>query len=51
VLDGVMGEVITQLEGMVRRYPWQWFQFAPFWPELGVLEDAQAARAAKLGVE
>jgi lauroyl/myristoyl acyltransferase len=32
-LDRVMLAVIAQLEGMVRRYPWQWFQFAPFWPE------------------
>ena len=51
VLDGVMAEVIVQLEEIVRRYPWQWFQFAPFWPELAVLEDAQAAPAAKLGAE
>jgi predicted LPLAT superfamily acyltransferase len=29
-----MGEVVAQLEQIVRRYPWQWFQFAPFWPEL-----------------
>jgi KDO2-lipid IV(A) lauroyltransferase len=32
-LDRVMLEVVTQLEAVVRRYPWQWFQFAPFWPE------------------
>ena len=51
VLDGVMGEVIQQLEEIVRRYPWQWFQFAPFWPELGALDDAQAVQAAELGVE
>jgi len=33
VLDRVMGEVVAQLEEVVRRYPWQWFQFQPFWPE------------------
>ena len=33
VLDRVMLEVVVQLEEVVRRYPWQWFQFAPFWPE------------------
>jgi KDO2-lipid IV(A) lauroyltransferase len=32
-LDRVMLEVTRQLEEVVRRYPWQWFQFAPFWPE------------------
>jgi KDO2-lipid IV(A) lauroyltransferase len=49
VLDGVMREVIDQLEEIVRRYPWQWFQFAPFWPELagGALADADAARASR----
>jgi KDO2-lipid IV(A) lauroyltransferase len=35
VLDRVMGEVVSQLEEVVRRYPWQWFQFQPFWPEPG----------------
>jgi KDO2-lipid IV(A) lauroyltransferase len=33
VLDRVMLDVVAQLEEVVRRYPWQWFQFAPFWPE------------------
>jgi KDO2-lipid IV(A) lauroyltransferase len=33
VLDRVMQDAVRQLEGMVRRYPTQWFQFAPFWPE------------------
>ena len=30
-LDRVMLEVVGQFEEIVRRYPWQWFQFAPFW--------------------
>jgi lauroyl/myristoyl acyltransferase len=33
VLDRVMLEVVRQFEAMVRRYPQQWFQFAPFWPD------------------
>jgi KDO2-lipid IV(A) lauroyltransferase len=33
VLDRVMLEVVAQLEAVVRRYPWQWFQFQHFWPE------------------
>lgn len=33
LLDRVMLEVTAQLEEIVRRHPWQWFQFAPFWPE------------------
>jgi KDO2-lipid IV(A) lauroyltransferase len=32
VLDGVMREVVAQLEDAVRRDPCQWFQFEPFWP-------------------
>jgi lauroyl/myristoyl acyltransferase len=33
VLEGVMLEIVRQLEDMVRRHPSQWFQFSPFWPE------------------
>ena len=33
VLDRVMLGVVAQLEEVVRRYPWQWFQFQHFWPE------------------
>ena len=36
-----MLEAVSQLEAVVRRYPWQWFQFAPFWPE----ETGDVARA------
>ena len=46
VLDRVMQEVVVQLEEIVRRYPWQWFQFAPFWPELPEGEEAAAPVAA-----
>jgi KDO2-lipid IV(A) lauroyltransferase len=35
---GVMQDVVRGLERHVRDYPYQWFQFAPFW------EDAPAGR-------
>jgi len=47
LLDRVMLEVTGQLEAIVRRYPWQWFQFAPFWPE-APLAEAGAEGAATL---
>jgi len=43
VLDRVMLEVVTQFEEVVRRYPWQWFQFAPFWPEPSPAANAGSA--------
>jgi lauroyl/myristoyl acyltransferase len=46
-LDRMMLEVVGQLEEAVRRYPWQWFQFAPFWPEPEVAAgDADEAEVA-----
>jgi KDO2-lipid IV(A) lauroyltransferase len=53
-LDRVMLEVVAQLEEVVRRYPWQWFQFAPFWPEPEALAGAEAAEplaTGKLGAD
>jgi hypothetical protein len=38
----------------VRRYPWQWFQFAPFWPEPDVAAgaaDEDAPVVSRLGSE
>ncbi len=32
-LDRAMRAVVAELEAMVREFPQQWFQFAPFWPE------------------
>lgn len=32
-LDRIMAEVVAEFEGMVREFPTQWFQFAPFWPQ------------------
>jgi len=31
-LDHVMTEVVAEFEAIVREFPTQWFQFAPFWP-------------------
>jgi Kdo2-lipid IVA lauroyltransferase/acyltransferase len=28
----VLAAIVREFEGLVRRYPEQWFQFAPFWP-------------------
>jgi lauroyl/myristoyl acyltransferase len=54
LLDRVMLEVVAQLEEAVRRYPWQWFQFAPFWPEPDAAAgdaDEEARVASRLGSE
>jgi lauroyl/myristoyl acyltransferase len=32
-LDRVMADVVDTFEAVVREFPRQWFQFAPFWPE------------------
>jgi lauroyl/myristoyl acyltransferase len=45
VLDGVMLEVVAQLEEVVRRYPWQWFQFQHFWPEPAEAADRREEAA------
>jgi lauroyl/myristoyl acyltransferase len=31
-LDRVMTDVVSAFEAVVREFPRQWFQFAPFWP-------------------
>lgn len=54
VLDRVMLAVVAQLEAIVRRYPWQWFQFAPFWPEPEVAAreaDEEASLVSRRGIE
>jgi KDO2-lipid IV(A) lauroyltransferase len=33
-LDRAMRAVIGEFEAAIREFPSQWFQFAPFWPEL-----------------
>ncbi len=32
-LDRMMAQVVDTFEAVVREFPRQWFQFAPFWPE------------------
>ena len=32
-LDRVMADVVRTFEAVVREFPYQWFQFAPFWPD------------------
>ena len=48
-LDRVMSEVVQHFEAIIREFPSQWFQFAPFWPAtpaavsaLQVLNDSDA---------
>lgn len=49
-LDRVMMDVVRQFEAMVHRYPMQWFQFAPFWPEEVVAgsEEERGEAAARV---
>lgn len=37
-MDRILGGIVAEFEDLVREYPDQWFQFAPFWPEDGALE-------------
>jgi lauroyl/myristoyl acyltransferase len=34
VIDHVMAAVVREFESVVREFPTQWFQFAPFWPQV-----------------
>ena len=34
-LDRIMADVVGTFEAVVREFPRQWFQFAPFWPTHG----------------
>jgi hypothetical protein len=36
-----MTEVVGEFETVVRLFPTQWFQFAPFWPADSVSVEAQ----------
>jgi KDO2-lipid IV(A) lauroyltransferase len=40
-LERVMTEVVGEFETVVRLFPTQWFQFAPFWPADSVSVEAQ----------
>jgi lauroyl/myristoyl acyltransferase len=46
-MDGILASIVAEFEELVREYPDQWFQFAPFWPADGsagghVLTSARA---------
>ena len=32
-MDRVLASIVAEFEDVVREYPDQWFQFAPFWPD------------------
>jgi lauroyl/myristoyl acyltransferase len=38
-MDRVLAGIVAEFEDLVREYPDQWFQFAPFWPEDGGVEE------------
>ena len=45
-MDGILAGIVSEFEALVRQYPEQWFQFAPFWPAdtpaaAGVLPSAR----------
>lgn len=39
-LNDVMTQVVRELEAIVREFPTQWFQFAPFWPTTPARSEA-----------
>ncbi len=41
-LERAMASVVGDLEGIIREFPHQWFQFAPFWPETAVSDQLSA---------
>jgi KDO2-lipid IV(A) lauroyltransferase len=47
-LERAMRSVVREFEDVIREFPWQWFQFAPFWPEdaAAAADDEPVARAA-----
>ena len=52
-LERVMTEVVQAFETVVREFPSQWFQFAPFWPEAaaqqeGAVSDGETTAAEPL---
>jgi predicted LPLAT superfamily acyltransferase len=42
-IDAVMAGVVGELEAIIREFPAQWFQFAPFWPEAVTAPPVAAA--------
>jgi KDO2-lipid IV(A) lauroyltransferase len=43
VLERVMRDVVAEFEAIIREFPTQWFQFAPFWSASPAVEDAGIA--------
>jgi len=48
-MDRVLAGIVAEFEALVREYPDQWFQFAPYWPEDGAIGDGipSAARPGR----
>ncbi len=42
-MDRILASIVGEFEDVVRDYPDQWFQFAPFWPDDGAAGPAIAA--------
>jgi len=49
-LERAMGDVVNELEGVIRQFPTQWFQFSPFWPE-GSGEPGMVAAATGAAID
>jgi lauroyl/myristoyl acyltransferase len=45
MLERVMTDVVAAFERIVREFPTQWFQFAPFWPSAAAAEPMAPASA------
>lgn len=50
-LQRIMHAVVAEFEAVVRAYPTQWFQFAPFWSSEGSADTPGAAPRQDLGAE
>ena len=48
-MDGILAGIVAEFEALVREYPDQWFQFAPYWPEDGAGGDRIPTSAARQG--
>jgi KDO2-lipid IV(A) lauroyltransferase len=48
-VDRILAGIVGEFEELVREYPDQWFQFAPFWPEDGPPTGNVAAAAPAAG--
>jgi KDO2-lipid IV(A) lauroyltransferase len=47
-LERAMTEVVAEFEAIIREFPSQWFQFAPFWPAGAVAVRHGTGRTAPL---